>query len=84
MNRTSKQNTENATDFQEVASELKPLREYLDLFKTSLERYEYLKKSGVPDAVLFIEKGLIDRQFLFLSKVYTNLEKQKVSLNKQQ
>jgi len=84
MNRVSKQNTENATEFQEVASGLKPLRECLDLFKTSLERYEYLKESGAADAVLFIEKGLIDRQFLFLSKVYTNLKKQKVSPQQQQ
>jgi hypothetical protein len=75
MNARIEQKTENATEFQDPVSELQPLHEYLDLLKTSLERYEYLKKSGVPDVVLYIEKGLIDRQFLFLSKVYAKLKK---------
>lgn len=75
MSTRIKQKTENATEFQDPASEVQPLREYLDLLKTSLERYEYLKKSAVPDVVLYIEKGLIDRQFLFLFKVYAKLKK---------
>ena len=63
-----RQRTPRMTELQESASEFQPLRQYLDLLKTSFERYEYLKKSGVSDIILYTEKGLIDRQIQFLSK----------------
>ena len=63
-----RQRTTSMTELQESTSELQPLRQYLDLLKTSFERYEYLKKSGVSDIILYTEKGLIDRQIQFLSK----------------
>jgi hypothetical protein len=73
MNSALRQRTTSATELQEPAPELQPLRQYLDLLKTSLERYEYLKKSGVSDVILYTEKGLIDRQMQFLSKACTQL-----------
>ena len=68
MNSALRQRTTRMTELQESASEFQPLRQYLDLLKTSFERYEYLKKSGVSDIILYTEKGLIDRQIQFLSK----------------
>lgn len=53
---------------QDAISELQPLRDYFDLYKESCERYEYLKRSGVSDSVLFVEKGLMNRQLRFLLK----------------
>jgi hypothetical protein len=74
MNSEEKQNTESITDSQQSNLKVKRLHQYLNLVQASLERYEYLKKSGVPDVVLFIEKGLIDRQMLFMSKAFAQLE----------
>jgi flagellar biosynthesis chaperone FliJ len=73
MNLALRQRTTSVIELQESASELQPLRQYLDLLKTSLERYEYLKKSGVSDVILYTEKGLIDRQMQFLSKACAQL-----------
>jgi hypothetical protein len=55
--------------------EMQPLLQYLDLLHMSLDQYEYLKKEGAPDIVLYMEKGLIDRQIQFLSKVCGELTK---------
>ena len=55
--------------------QMQPLRQYLFFLHMSLDRYEYLKKLGVPDIVLCMEKGLIDRQMLFLSKACAELTK---------
>jgi hypothetical protein len=74
MNSTLKQKKGSTTEPRQSRLKVQRLHHYLDLVQTSLDRYEYLKKSGVPDAVLFIEKGLIDRQMLFLSKAFAQLE----------
>jgi flagellar biosynthesis chaperone FliJ len=73
MNLALRQRTTSVIELQESVSELQPLRQYLDLLKTSLERYEYLKKSGVSEVILYTEKGLIDRQMQFLSKACAQL-----------
>ena len=70
-----RQATEDVTDLQQLDLEIQPLRQYLGLLRMSVDRYEYLKKSGAPDAILYIEKGLIDRQMLFLSKAFVQLKK---------
>jgi hypothetical protein len=73
MNLALGQKTTGVIELQESASELQPLHQYLDLLKTSFERYEYLRKSGVSDVILYTEKGLIDRQMRFLSKACAQL-----------
>ena len=70
-----KQATEDVTDLQQLNLEIQPLRQYLGLLRMNVNRYEYLKESGAPDAILYVEKGLIDRQMLFLSKACTELKK---------
>jgi hypothetical protein len=75
MNLTLEQRTESITERGQLDSEMQPLHKYLDLLQTSLDRYEYLKKSGTPDVVLYMEKGLIDRQIVFLSKACIQLIK---------
>jgi hypothetical protein len=70
-----KQGTENAPELQLPDVEMQPLRQYLGLLRMNVIRYEYLKESGAPDAILYIEKGLIDRQILFLFKVCNELMK---------
>jgi hypothetical protein len=75
MNLTMRQGTERITELRRPDFEAQPLRQYLDLLQTSLDRYEYLKKSGTPDIILFVEKGLIDRQILFVSKACEQLTK---------
>ena len=70
-----RQGTENVPELQQPGVEMQPLRQYLALLRMNVNRYEYLKKSGAPDAILYIEKGLIDRQILFLSKVSKELMK---------
>jgi hypothetical protein len=74
MNLALKQKTGSITELPQSDPRKQELRKYLDLVQKSLDRYEYLKKSGVPDVVLYIEKGLIDRQMLFLSKAFEQLE----------
>ncbi len=75
MNTALIQKTENVTELQQPDFEMQPLRQYLGLLRMNVNRYEYLKKSGVPDAILYIEKGLIDRQVLFLSRACEKLSK---------
>jgi hypothetical protein len=75
MNLALRQRTTSVIELQESASELQPLHQYLDLLKTSFERYEYLRKSGVPDVILYTEKGLIKRQLQFLSKACAQMTK---------
>jgi hypothetical protein len=79
MQTALKQGTENVTEnVQEPEQsdfEMQPLRQYLGLLRMNVSRYEYLKESGAPDAILYIEKGLIDRQILFLSRVCRELSK---------
>ena len=70
-----KQATEDVTDLQQLNLEIQPLRQYLGLLRMNVNRYEYLKESGAPDAILYVEKGRIDRQVLFLSKACTELKK---------
>jgi hypothetical protein len=70
-----RQGTENVPELQHPDLEMQPLRQYLALFRMNVNRYEYLKKSGAPDAILYVEKRLIDRQILFLSKVCKELAK---------
>jgi hypothetical protein len=70
-----KRGTENVPELQQPGVEMQPLRQYLALLRMNVNRYEYLKKSGAPDAILYIEKGLIDRQILFLSRVCKELMK---------
>jgi hypothetical protein len=73
MNPTLRQETDSSTEPQLTDSKMQKLHQYLDLLQTSLDRYGYLKKSGAPDIVLYMEKGLIDRQMLFLSKAFAQL-----------
>jgi hypothetical protein len=73
MNLTLEQRIESITEIGQPDFEMQPLHKYLDLLQTSLDRYEYLKQSGMPDVVLYMEKGLIDRQIVFLSKACTQL-----------
>ena len=75
MNPTLRQETDSATEPQQTDGKMQKLHQYLDLLQTSLDRYGYLKKSGAPDIVLYMEKGLIDRQMLFLSKAFAQLTK---------
>ena len=75
MQTALKQETGNVTELQQPDPRAQKLRQYLDLLQTSLDRYGYLKKSGAPDIVLYMEKGLIDRQMLFLSKAFVQLKK---------
>ena len=70
-----RQGTENAPELQYPDVEMQPLRQYLGLLRMNFSRYEYLKKSGAPAAILYIEKGLIDRQILFLSNACAELTK---------
>ena len=72
---TLRQKIENITELQQPDFGMQPLHKYLDLLQTSLDRYEYLKKSGTPDVILYMEKGLIDRQIVFLSKACAQLIK---------
>ncbi|HVN96651.1 MAG TPA: hypothetical protein VMT62_09495 [Syntrophorhabdaceae bacterium] len=73
MNMPAEQRTENATEIREFDLKMQSLRQYLSLLGSSLDRYEYLKKSGAPDVVLYTEKGLINRQLMFLSKICSEL-----------
>ncbi len=75
MNPALNRKTVNIAEPQGSVPELQPLHQYLDLLKTSLDRYTYLKKSGAPDSILYTEQGLIERQFQFLFKVCKKLEK---------
>ncbi len=75
MNSTSSEITSELREFQEFVAQLQSLREYLGLLKANLNRYKYLKKSGVSDAILHREKGSLDRQLLSLSKVSAELKK---------
>jgi hypothetical protein len=75
MNVTSEQKTESTEGLRQPDFGTQPLHKYLDLLQTSLDRYEYLKKSGTPDVILYMEKGLIDRQIVFLSKACIQLVK---------
>jgi|WetSurMetagenome_2_1015567.scaffolds.fasta_scaffold847075_1 hypothetical protein len=69
-----RQETATAIDFQDPVSELQPLIQYLEMLKTSLDRFTYLKESGASEVILYVEKGLIDRQLLFLSRVCGRLD----------
>jgi hypothetical protein len=75
MNIALRQGTGSITGLRQPAFTLQSLSQSLDLLETSLERYEYLKKWGAPDIILYTEKGLIDRQLLFLSKIHAELTK---------
>jgi hypothetical protein len=75
MNTALRQETGSAKEPQETNGKMQTLHQYLDLLQTSLDRYGYLKKSGAPDIVLYMEKGLIDRQMLFLSKAFAHVTK---------
>ena len=75
MDTTAEQRTGSVTEFQYFKPEMQSLREYIALLKTSIDRYEYLKESGVSDAILYMEKGLIDQQLLFFSKAWAKLTK---------
>ena len=71
--------TENVPKLQQPDLEMQPLRQYLALLRMNVNRYEHLKKSGAPDAILYIEKELIDRQILFLSKVIQSCDRRPFS-----
>jgi hypothetical protein len=75
MNVSAEQGTQNMTELRQFDTDMKSLHEYISLLKTSLDRYEYLKESGVPDVILYTEKGLIDQQLLFFSKAWAKLTK---------
>jgi len=75
MNVSAEQRTPNTTEFRQPDIDMKSLQEYISLLKTSLDRYEYLKESGVPDVILYTEKGLIDQQLAFFSKAWAKLTK---------
>jgi hypothetical protein len=70
-----RQGTEHVPELQQPGVEIQPLRQYLALLRMNINRYEYLKESGASDAILYIEKGLIDRQILFLSNACAELTK---------
>jgi hypothetical protein len=76
MNLTFRQSEESMTELRQADSGMQPIHQYLGLLQTSLDRYEYLKKSGTPYAILYMEKGLIDQQILFLSKACAQLIRQ--------
>ena len=75
MNIALRRETESVTEPRQRDFGIQSLRQCLYLLETSLDRYEYLKKWGTPDIILYTEKGLIDRQLLFLSKVCAELTK---------
>jgi hypothetical protein len=75
MNIALRQRTGSIKEMRQPAFTLRSLSQCLDLLETSLERYEYLKNWGAPDIILYTEKGLINRQLLFLSKVHAELTK---------
>ena len=75
MQEALRQAAKNVTELQQPDLEMQPLRQYFDLLKTSVDRYKYLKNSGAPDIILYMGKGLVDRQVLFLSKACERLEK---------
>ncbi len=75
MNITAEQRRPNKTELQRFDMDMKSLQEYISLLKTSLDRYEYLKESGVPDVILYTEKGLIDQQLIFFSRAWARLTK---------
>jgi hypothetical protein len=75
MNIALRQETANVTEPRQRDFGMESLRQCLYLLETSLDRYESLKKSGTPDIILYTEKGLINRQLLFLSKVCAELTK---------
>ena len=75
MNIVLRQETANVTELSARDFGMESLRQCLYLLETSLDRYESLKKSGTPDIILYTEKGLINRQLLFLSKVCAELTK---------
>jgi hypothetical protein len=75
MNTALQQTIESVTEPRRPDLGIQSLRQCLYLLETSLDRYEYLKKSGTPDVILYTEKGLIDRHLLFLSKVRAELTK---------
>jgi len=75
MSIASRQKTESATELEQPDFAIQSLRQCLYLLKISLDRYEHLKKSGTPNIILYTEKGLIDQQLLFLSKVLAELTK---------
>ena len=75
MNTALRQKTESVTEPQQHDFGMQSLRQCLYLLETSLNRYESLKKSGTSDIILYTEKGLINRQLLFLSKVCAELTK---------
>jgi hypothetical protein len=74
MKSATKRKTADVIELQNPASELQPLLQYLDMLKTSLDRFTYLKESGVTQDILYAEKGLIDRQLLFLSRMCKRLD----------
>ena len=78
MNTALRKKTGSVKELRQTVFTLQSLSQYLDLLKTSFARYEYLKESGTPDIILYMEKGLIDRQILCLSKVHAELTKQNV------
>ena len=73
MKSTLRQGTGTITELRQPDFGMRSLRQCLYLLETSVDRYEYLKKSGASDVALYTEKGLIDRQLLFLSKVSAEL-----------
>ncbi len=75
MDITAKQRIQNKTELWQSDVDMKSLQEYISLLKISLDRYEYLKESGVPDAILYTEKGLIDQQLMFFSRAWARLTK---------
>ena len=75
MNMVLRQIRESMTEPQQHDFGMQSLRQCLYLLETSLDRYESLKKSGTSDIILYTEKGLINRQLLFLSKVRAELTK---------
>lgn len=54
-------------------AELQFVHNYFNLLKESYERYDYLRKSGASEGILFVEKGLIDNQLQFLFKSYKKI-----------
>ena len=70
MNSALRQRVGNVTELRQpgFGKQLSPQRFYL--LEKSLDRYEYFKKSGVPNIILCAEKALISRQLLFLSKSF--------------
>jgi hypothetical protein len=75
MSLALRRKTGNVAELHQSDFGMQSLRQHIYLLEKSLDRYEYLRKSGAPDIILCTEKALIAQQLLFLSNLSTELTK---------